>query len=66
MSVTPDELRSAEQKFRADFAAAEQSRARRNELVMAARRAGWSYQRIADATGLTRGRLSQIVKSAGL
>lgn len=62
--MTADELRKAEDAFKADYKTAEKSRARRNELVRAALRAGWTHQQISDATGLSRGRISQIARGA--
>lgn len=58
--MTIDQLRKAEAEFRKDYQAAERSRERRNELVREAFHGGLSLQEISDATGLTRGRISQI------
>ena len=58
--VSNEQLREAEQKFKADYRAAERSRARRNELVRKALKEGWTHQQVSDATGLSRGRISQI------
>lgn len=53
-------LRDAQRAFeRADAKAAER-RALRDALVAAAIDAGWSQTRIAEATGLTRGRVGQL------
>jgi DNA-directed RNA polymerase specialized sigma24 family protein len=62
--VTEEQLRKAEEKFKRDYAAAERSREKRNALVLSALEAGWTHQRVSDVTGLSRGRISQIVGGA--
>ncbi len=64
-TVTADQLRRAETKLKADYQAAERSRARRNELVRAAIADGWTLQQVSDLTGLSRGRISQIASGKG-
>jgi hypothetical protein len=59
MIATAD-LRKAEAAWRAAFERAERLRAVRNETVRDALREGMTHQQIADATGLSRGRISQL------
>lgn len=54
------DLKRAERTYRTAVARAEKARAHRNELVCEALKAGWTHQKIADVTGLTRGRVNQI------
>jgi hypothetical protein len=58
--VTAAELRKAEAAYQAASRRSEDARARRNEVVREALAAGWTHARIAEATGLTRGRIGQI------
>lgn len=58
------ELKEAEDTFRELTAKAEYARERRNRIVHDAAASGWSHARIADATGLTRGRIGQITAQA--
>jgi hypothetical protein len=58
--MTADLLRDAEAAYRAAFARAEELREERNALIRAALREGWTHARIAEATGLTRGRIGQM------
>ena len=58
--MTTDQLRKAEARYRRASRRAEEAREARNQAVCAALSAGWTHQRIADATGLTRGRINQI------
>lgn len=58
--MTPEQLASAEASYREAFAVSEAKKAERDALVLAAVRAGWSYAKIADAMGITRGRVGQI------
>jgi DNA-binding NarL/FixJ family response regulator len=60
--VTADQLRKAEAAFKKSYAAAERDREGRNEAVLEALRTGWTHQQISDATGLSRGRISQIAR----
>ncbi len=58
--VTAGALERAEAAFREAFSAAEDLRAARNRMVLRAIAQGWSHRRIAEATGLSVGRVSQI------
>jgi len=58
--MTANELRQAERRFQRRSALAEQAREQRNDLIRQAIRAGWTHGQVADATGLTRGRVNQI------
>jgi hypothetical protein len=58
--VNPEELRKAEARYQRAFARSETEREARNALVRQALEAGWTHARIAEATGLTRGRVGQI------
>ena len=53
-------LRKAEARYQRAFRRSEQARDERNTAVRAALEAGWTHARIAEATGLTRGRVGQI------
>jgi hypothetical protein len=54
------DLRKAEAAYRAASEKAERLRAIRNETVRDALRGGMTHQQIADATGLSRGRIGQL------
>lgn len=56
-----EQLREVAIEFEQKYKAAEDARGRRNQLVRAAWKAGLSQQQITRATGLTSGRISQIV-----
>jgi hypothetical protein len=58
--MTAEELRAAERRYRLTSLRAEEAREVRNEAVRAAVAEGWTYARIAEATGLTRARIGQI------
>jgi transcriptional regulator with XRE-family HTH domain len=58
--MTSAELRKAEARYQRAFRRSEDARAERNALVLRALEAGWTHAQIADATGLSRGRISQI------
>jgi hypothetical protein len=60
--VTAAELRKAERAYQRAAAKAELARYRRNAAVRAALAEGWTHAAIADATGLTRGRVGQIAQ----
>lgn len=60
--MTAEELRKAEARYRRASARSEQARQERNRLVREALAAGWTHKQIADATGLTRGRVNQLAK----
>jgi hypothetical protein len=58
--VTPDELRNAEARYQRAFRRSEELRAERDALIRDAIAARWTHAHIAEATGLTRGRVGQI------
>jgi hypothetical protein len=58
--MTAAELRKAEARYQRAASSAEVAREHRNATVRAALAEGWTHQRISDATGLSRGRISQI------
>jgi DNA-binding NarL/FixJ family response regulator len=58
--VTATELRQAEARYQRAFRRSEEARAERNALVLRALAAGWTHAQIAEATGLSRGRIGQI------
>lgn len=61
--MTPEELRKAEAAYQAAFRRSETKRDERNAAVRAALAEGWTHARIAEATGLTRGRVGQIAQA---
>ena len=50
----------AEARYQRAFGRSEAAREERNRVVREALMAGWTHARIAEATGLTRGRVGQI------
>jgi hypothetical protein len=58
--MTTKELRATEARYRRAFRRSEELREARNAAVRAALAEGWTHARIAEATGLTRGRIGQI------
>lgn len=58
--MTAQELRKAEVAYRVASRRAEEKREARNALVKQALAEGWTHAQIAEATGLTRGRIGQI------
>jgi transcriptional regulator with XRE-family HTH domain len=58
--VTPEQLRQAEARYQRAYRRSEQAREERNRLVREAIAAGWTHAQIAEATGLSRGRIGQI------
>ena len=56
-----DQLRRAETAFEKADRTREQKRELRNKLVRVARADGATYHQISEATGLSRGRISQIM-----
>lgn len=58
--MTARELRRAEATYQAATRRYEQAREARNALVRQALAEGWTHAKIADVTGLSRGRISQI------
>jgi hypothetical protein len=62
--VTAAELRKTEARYQRASRRAEELRLERNAAVLAALAAGWTHARVAEATGLTRGRINQIAQAA--
>jgi hypothetical protein len=60
--VSPQELREAQRASEDARLLAHLADQRRNAAVREALREGWTHARIAEATGLTRGRVGQIAK----
>lgn len=58
--TTEAELRKAERAHQLASVKATNARLKRDLLICEALLAGWTHQKIADATGLTRGRINQI------
>jgi hypothetical protein len=58
--VTAADLKKAEGAVRSAGHRVTQAQDRRDALVRRALAEGWTHARIADATGLTRGRIGQI------
>jgi hypothetical protein len=59
----PERSPKAEARYQRAFRRSEVERERRNAAVREALAAGWTHARIAEATGLTRGRVGQIAMS---
>ena len=62
--MTADELEKAEAAYRAASRRAEKLREARNAAVRKSLAEGMTHQQIADATGLTRGRINQLRENA--
>ncbi len=62
--MTATELRKAEARYKRASLRAEEARNARNAAVRAALAEGWTHAAIAEATGLTRGRIGQIAAAA--
>lgn len=60
--MTAADLEHAELRYRKAAARAEEARDERNRLVRRALAEGWTHARIAEATGLTRGRIGQMAQ----
>jgi hypothetical protein len=60
--MTACDLQRAEARYQRAFLHAEKVREERNRLVREALAAGWTHARIAEATGLTRGRIGQLAQ----
>lgn len=56
-------LELAERDYREAVERAEELRRVRSEIVAQALSEGWTHARIAEATGLTRGRIGQIAQA---
>lgn len=63
--MTAENLRRAELNYRSAQAETEAARTTRNRMVREAVAAGWTHARIAEATGLTRGRVGQLANRDG-
>lgn len=61
--MTEDQLRKAEARYQRAVGRSETARQERNRLVREAVADGWTHSRVAEATGLTRGRVNQIAKT---
>ena len=61
--MTAKELRAIESRYQRASQAAETAREARNAAVRAALDEGWTHARIAEATGLSRGRINQIAQA---
>ena len=62
--MTIRELRSIEARYQRAFRVSETHREARNIAVRRALTEGWTHRQIADATGLSRGRIGQIKDSS--
>jgi hypothetical protein len=60
--VSAEDLHRAGVAYKTASARAEAKRDERDRLVREAVAAGWTLARVAEATGLTRGRVNQIVR----
>jgi hypothetical protein len=60
--VVAEDLRKAEARYQRASRRAEEAREHRNRIVREALDAGWTHAKIAEATGLTRGRIGQIAQ----
>jgi hypothetical protein len=60
--VTADDLRRAELAYQETLLLIEPVREARNHAIREALDAGWTHAQIAEATGLTRGRIGQIAQ----
>lgn len=60
--MTADELRKAEARYQRASRRSEELRLERNRLIHEALAVGWTHARIAEATGMTRGRVGQIAQ----
>jgi hypothetical protein len=58
--MTAADLRKAERAYQRAHGRAEEAREARNATVRQALAEGWTHSRISEATGLSRGRISQI------
>lgn len=60
--MTADELRKAQRAHDRTAGRYKEITERRNALVRQALAEGWTHQQISNATGLSRGRISQIAR----
>lgn len=63
--MTADELRKAEVRYERAARRAEEAREARNAAVRAALADGWTHAQVAEATGLSRGRVGQLTQPPG-
>lgn len=63
--ITAEQLRSAEARYQRASLRYERTREERNALILKALDAGWTHAQIAEATGLSRGRVGQIAQTRG-
>ena len=56
------ELHKAEARYQRTSRRSEQARQQRNDLVRQALAAGWTHAEIAEATGMSRGRVGQLAQ----
>ena len=63
--MTAAELQEAEARFQRAFAASEEAREQRNLAIRQALADGMTHAQVAEATGLTRGRVGQIAIGRG-
>lgn len=59
--MTADELRNAEARYQRAFRRSETEREARNATLRQAVREGWTHAQIAEAMGMTRSRVGQLV-----
>lgn len=62
--VTAEDLREAQRTYADAQAVADEERYWRDRAVQEALSAGWTHAQIAEATGLTRGRVGQIAQKS--
>lgn len=62
--MTAADLRMAEARHKRASLIAEHARQERNTLVLDALHDGWTHAAISEATGLSRGRISQMAMKA--
>lgn len=60
--MTAEQLQQVEAAYQAAFAVAEERRAERNLAVREALAEGWTHAKIAESTGMSRGRVNQLAK----
>jgi hypothetical protein len=60
--MTDKEFRKAEARYQRACRRSEELRQERNTLVEQALAEGWTHARVAEATGLTRGRIGQMAQ----
>lgn len=63
--MTPEDLRRAENAHQQAQDVAEAARLKRNALVLRALSEGWTQAQVAEATGLSTGRVGQLAQAGG-